>query len=120
MRYRFKKIYSWLLILIMAMGTVQGALAMEFSQNYQQDGCLVKQMSSSDANDSKTGGSCPMEQDEKKCIDSECIAPGNFLSLQPAHATQLSVPAEFQQQALTGCNAILSHYPDLFKRPPKV
>ena len=120
MRYRFKKIYSWLLILIMAISAVQSATAIDFSQNRQSEECQMMQMSLPNANGMKAGGNCPMEQGENKCIDAECITtPGEFSSPHAPHATLFAQVHQSQQKIMSGCDPILSHYPDLLKRPPR-
>ena len=119
MRYRFKNIYSWILILIMAIGAVHSAMAIDFSQNKQGKECTVMQMSLSDASGMNAGGNCPMEPGEGNSIDTECTMPCNFTSLQAPHATLLAALAESRQKTLTANDSIMSHYPDLLKRPPK-
>jgi len=80
----------------------------------------MMQMSLSDAGGINTGDNCPMEPGEDNDIDTECTTPCNYTSLQAPHATLLAARAESQQVTLTGNDTILSHYPDLLKRPPKV
>ena len=119
MRYQIKKICSWALILIMSLSTFQSAIAIDFVPNKQGSDCSITQKSVADANALKSDGNCPTEHSESTCIDILCISPFNFSSLQPPHAKLLSARIEFLQKSLTGCDAILSHYPDLLKRPPK-
>ncbi len=106
--------------MIMAISAVQSAMPIDFSQNQKGTECQMMQMSLSDANGMKAGGNCPMEQGENKCIDAECVTTScNFTSLQAPQATLLAVRTESQQKILSGRDAILSHYPELLKRPPK-
>ena len=119
MCYQFKKIYSWLLIMIIAISAVQSATAIDFSQNQKNEECQMMQMSLSDANGMKAAGNCPMEQGENKCIEVECITPaGEFSSTHAPHAT-LFARVQSQQKTMYRCDAILSHYPDLLIRPPR-
>jgi len=119
MRYRFKNIYSWILMLIMTIGAVPGAMAIDFSQNQPMQKCAVMQMSLSDTSDMKADGNCPMEPGERNGIDAECTMPCDFTSLQAPHTTLLVARSGSQQKTLIGNDAIMSHYPDLLKRPPK-
>ena len=117
MRYRFKKIYSSLLILIMTMGTFQGAMAIDFSHIEQGKECQVMQISLSDANGMEVDGNCPTQPDENNHIGAECTMPCS--SLQATQAPPLAPRAESEEKILSGSDPILSHHTDILKRPPK-
>lgn len=119
MRYMLKKIYTWLLILIMAISAVQGAAAFDFNQNKKGQECQLMQMSLSDDNNSGADGNCPIKHGENNGFDNECITPCDFSSLQDPHATRLGIGANSQKNILTGGDTILSHHPELLQRPPK-
>jgi hypothetical protein len=119
MNFRFKKIYSWLLMTIIAMSAVQSATAMGFSQNSQEQECQMMQMSLSDTSGMQADYNCPMEQGESNCIDTECITSSSITELQTSHALLSVTGAESRQKILTRGNAILRHYPELLQRPPR-
>ena len=119
MRYQFKKIYSWVLVLIMAISTIQSAIAIDFGQESQGKECQVTHISLSDANGMEAVGNCPAQEDEDKHADAECTMPCNFSSLLAPLITTLATRVEFRQKILTGSDPVLSHHSDLLKRPPK-
>jgi hypothetical protein len=119
MNFRFKKIYSWLLMLIIAISAVQSATAMGFSQNSQEQECQIMQMSLSDVNSVGADGNCPTKHGGDNGFDSECVTSCEFSSLQNPHAILSTTRAEYRQKILTDRDAILSHYPELLQRPPR-
>lgn len=118
MFYRLKKIYSWLLILIMTFSAVQSAMAIDFNQHKQEQECQMMQMSLSDASGLQADDNCPMEQGESKCVDTECITSSCITELQLSHALLWPLGAT-SQHILTDGDAILNHYPELLQRPPR-
>jgi hypothetical protein len=89
-------------------------MAIDLSQGQQGEECATTQISVPDAS-----GKCPMEQVENRCVNTECITPCNFTSLQAPQANLTVARTNFVQKMVSDCNAILSQYPELLKRPPK-
>ena len=120
MRYRSEKIYSWLLVLTIAISTPQSAMAVEISANMLEGDIQAIQLLVTDASDPKTSGNCPTEHDKESCGESECcITLCNITPMQFPYVLRLSMGTESRRVIVTDCDTITSRHPDLLKRPPK-
>ena len=117
MHYTVNRFISGLLILIMTIGPVQIAFAIDYEQIRPADNCRI---SMNHAAEYGIGNS-----DEITMIDyclncSVCVAHYNCAPLLPSVLSQLTARVYVHPADPTGDTVVSTRYPGLFKRPPKV
>ena len=120
MRYRYKIIYSRLLVLIMVISSFQSAVAIDFSQNMHGEESQVIQMLLSDVNDMGVGSDYQMDHIGENTSHTDCAAQCYVTFLQDTHATLLVTRSKIKQKLVADTSAFSSHFPSLLKRPPKI
>ena len=118
MSTRCKKFYSWLLIMVMTISATGGAIAMDFGQYKHVEECRMKQPSLSGIDSVVAESNCPINLDEDSHIAIKCHTPCKIYS-PPPQLVQFTTQYIFQQEIPINDDFMLSHYPDLLKRPPK-
>lgn len=113
-----KRVFPLLLISAMAIIGIQSAMALDLNHSSQEEACLMMQHSVADTNNTEFGGECPMKQVGENHINTDCNAPCNITS-PPTGEIQLTARYISQLRAPIYKGTILSHYPELFKRPPR-
>ena len=117
MHYSDKHKISWLLILIITFGSLQTVLSGDIDLKNPTTNCHSLKIQTSEA-DFK-------HNNEKSTVDycqnfSACVAHYNCAPIQPSTLSQLSARVLVHLEDLAGNVALISRYPGLLKRPPKV
>ena len=110
MRYRYKHFFAWLMVLIMMIGAMQSAAALEHNHYVEGNTAMLASLSAAD---------CPMDHNEACCDLGECVMQCNFTPLQARYSISLAAAIVSVQKSTYDNTAITSYYPDLIKRPPK-
>jgi len=119
MNFFTRQFFSRLLILIMAISPVQITMATDLDQHTQAMNCQISQAQFHNTAVSQTSGDCTSDHSEH-CVNlSVCGAQFNFSSLYSSNSFLLMTRAVTHSKFVPDNDAISTHYPELFKRPPK-
>jgi hypothetical protein len=120
MIFKTRQFFSRLLILIMAISPVQMTMAIDLDQHNQSMNCQISQAQLPDTTISNTSVDCTSEYGEH-CVDlSVCGAQFNFSSLYSSNSFLLVTRILAHAKFIPDNDAVSTHYPELFKRPPKI
>ena len=112
-----KHFFSWLLVLMMIISPVQVSLAIDIDQHDHAPKCQMPMDADSSIGDSMN---CAMQHDEHCQEHADCVGQFNSSSLQPPYSFLLTPGASKQLKFIIQNDTVLSVYPSLLKKPPKV
>lgn len=120
MRYRFKKAFSRLLVLVVAFSAVQSTEAININSKMQENQLQQIELSLTSVEGVKVSDKCLIEHDDDNCVEVDCCETlCNSPSLQFPCSALLNLTPNSPQLLLISTEPIFSYHPDLLKRPPK-
>lgn len=114
-----KHIFSWLLVLIMAISPVQVTMAIDVDQGGHGDRCQTMSIPSHDTVDSTLKNDCPMGHGDHCKDHAGCVGQFNSSTMQIPYSSLFVARPSAHNKFTRHNDAVDTVYPSLLKRPPK-